>query len=180
MLHTHTKLRLPAEGARLTGERQSLSVQDMETGALSGLDWGTGALSGLNSGLGALSGQDVEPGVTEGSKQCGRRGGKSASTSIASPSKSSSPRSKFSSPSAMVQGAELLSTLSLSMAFSLVAGIVAGSCTWSDVISGSTAILSTIALCGDCSSVAAGSGLSSASWGDGGLCSGSGCALDRG
>ncbi len=63
----------------------------------------TGVLSGLNSETGALS-----------------------------PSELHRPRSIISSPSAMVQGAELLSAFSLSTAFSLVAVVVAGSQTWSD------------------------------------------------
>ncbi len=99
------------------------------------------------------------------------------------------PRAIFSSPSAVVQGAELLSTLSLSAVFSLMAGIVAGSHTLPDIISGSgsAAILSTVAPCGDGSSDAAGSGslsavgsgMCSAQRGDGGLGTGSGVALAR-
>ncbi len=74
------------------------------------------------------------------------------------------PHSILSSPSAAAQGAELLSELTLSAVFSLVAGVVAGSHTLTDVISGSgsMAILSTVAPCGDGSSVAAGSGSPSA------------------
>ncbi len=88
-----------------------------------------------------------------------------------------------------MQGAELLSTLSLSAAFSLVAGSVASSRTLTDVISGSgsAAILSTVAPCGDGSSVAAGSGspstvgsgMRSVQQGDGGLGTGSGVDLAR-
>ncbi len=72
--------------------------------------------------------------------------------------------------------------LLVSMAYSLVAGIVAGSCIWSDVISssGSLAIFSTVAPCGDGSSVEAdlgspslvGSGIGSTQRSDGGLGSG--------
>ncbi len=72
-LPTHTKLRLPVRGARLTGERQgctrelSLSLcRTWKTGALSGLDRRTEALSGLNSGTGALSGLDMETGALSG------------------------------------------------------------------------------------------------------------------
>ncbi len=88
-----------------------------------------------------------------------------------------------------MQGAELLSALSLSAAFLHMAGSVAGSRTLTDVISGSgsAAILSTVALCGDGSSVAVGSGSSSAvgsgmrstQRGDGGLGTGSGVDLAR-
>lgn len=62
---------------------------------------GTGTFSGLNSGTGTLS-----------------------------PSVWHSPCAILSSPSATLQGAELLSALSLSVALSLVAGVVAGSHTW--------------------------------------------------
>ncbi len=97
-------------------------------------------------------------GVTEGSDEGGRRGGRSAYKSKRSPSAFHSPRSINSSPSAMVQWAELLSALSLSMALSLVAGMVAGSRTWSDVTrsSGFAAILSSVAPRCDGSLVAAG------------------------
>ncbi|KAL1276588.1 hypothetical protein QQF64_036211 [Cirrhinus molitorella] len=89
---------------------------------------------------------------------------------------------------AMVQWAELHSTLSLSMAFSTVACSIVGSRTWSDLWgSGSEAILSSVALLGDGTSVAlgsgspsaVGSGCGSAQRGDGGLGSGSGVALVR-
>ncbi len=116
-----------------------------------------GALSGFNSGTGALSSSVWH-----------------------------SHRAIHSSPSAAVQGAELLSTLTPSAAFSLVAGVVAGSHTLTDVISssGSAAILSSVAPCGDGSSVvvgssslsAVGSGMRSVLWGDGGLGTGSGVA----
>ncbi len=88
-----------------------------------------------------------------------------------------------------MQGAELISMLSLSAAFSHVAGSVAGSRTLIDVIigSGAAAILSTVTPCGDGSSVTAGSdspsavgsGMRSAQRGDGGLCTGSGVDLAR-
>ncbi len=72
------------------------------------------------------------------------------------------------------------------MTLSPMASSVAGSHTWSDVTgSGSEAILSTVAVAGDGSSVAAGSGspspvgsgLCSALWGDGRLGSRSGVRL---
>ncbi len=76
----------------LNSGTESLSEQDVETGALSGLDRGTGTLSGLNSGKGALSGLDIETralsgldlvtGVTKGSDEGGRRGGRLAYKSI--------------------------------------------------------------------------------------------------
>ncbi len=69
LLPTHTKFRFPAREAWLTGlhsRTESLSEQDVETGALSGLGGGTGAFSGLNSGAGALSGLDVEMGALSG------------------------------------------------------------------------------------------------------------------
>ncbi len=85
----------------------------------------------------------------------------------------------------MVQRAELHSALTLSAAFSHVAGSVAGSRTLTDVISGS--FLRTVAPCADGSSVAAGSGspsvvgsgMRSAQRGDGGLGTGSGVDLAR-
>ncbi len=79
------------------GESPGLSGLDGGTGALSELDVKTGAFSGLDSGKGALS-----------------------------PSEIHRPRYIISSPSATVQGLELLSALSLSAAFSLMAGAVAG------------------------------------------------------
>ncbi len=68
---------------------------------------------------------------------------------------------------------------------SLVAGIVAGSRTWSDVTCsiGSAAIISSVTPCGDGSSVTVGSGLGSAQRGDGGLAVlwiGAGCSPDTG
>ncbi len=69
--------------------------------------------------------------------------------------------------------------LSLSAAFSLEAGVVAGSRTWTEVTSssGSAAIRGAVAPCGDGSSV--GSGMRSAQRGDGRLGTGSGVALAR-
>ncbi len=122
------------------------------TGAHSGLNSGTGALSGLNSGTGALSGFNTGTGALSASQ--------SMSPSITSPLQSSCPRSIISSPSATVQGAELLSALSLSAAFSLVAGSVAGSHTACS--SGYAAIRCSVAPCSDGSSVAAGDGSPSA------------------
>ncbi len=89
-----------------------------------------------------------------------RRGGtsisRSVSRSIRSPTKSSSPRCKISSPSATVQGAELNSALTPSTAGSLVVGTVAGSRTWSDVLgSTSGAILCSVARLCDGSLIAA-------------------------
>ncbi len=77
--------------------------------------------------------------------------------------------------------------LSLSAAFSLEAGVVAGSRTWTEVTSssGSAAIRGAVAPCGDGSSVgsgspsAVGSGMRSAQRGDGRLGTGSGVALAR-
>ncbi len=88
---------------------------------------GTGALRGLNSGNGALS-----------------------------PMLWHNQRDILRSPSAVVQGAELLSALTPSAAFSLMAGVVAGSHTLTDIISSSSspAILSSVAPYGDGSSVA--------------------------
>ncbi len=87
-------------------------------------------------------------------------------------------------PVPQAQWVELLSPLSLSTALSLMAGVVAGSCTWSDVISssGSAVILSTVAPCSDGLSVEAdlgslslvGSSFGPAQQGDLGLGSGSG------
>ncbi len=128
--------------------------------------------------------------MTEGSDEGGRRGGRSAyihpKPLLLCPAV---PDPHHAHPSHGA-GVELLSALLLSMAFSLVVGVVAGSRTWSDVTcsSGSAAILRTVAPCGNGSSVAAGSGsrssvgsgLGSEQRGDGGLGSGSGCALDRG
>ncbi len=141
-----------------------------ETVALPGLNLGTGALRGLNSGTGAL------PGLNWGS-------------GALSPLLWHSPRAILSSPSAAVQGAELLSVLTPSVAFSLKAGVVAGSRTLTDVISssGSAAIRGSVAPCGDGLSVAAdsgspsavGSGMRSSQRGDGGLGTGSGVELAR-
>ncbi len=138
---------------------------------LSGLKSGTGDFSGLNSGMGAHSGLN-------------------SGTGTLSSSVWHSCRAILSSPSAAVQGAELLSALTLSVAFSLVAGVVAGSRTWSDDPwgSGSVAILSSVALLSDGLSVvtcsgsplAVSSGSHSAQRGDGGLGTGSGVALHKG
>ncbi len=146
--------------------------------------WASG-LTGLPMGIEALSWQDSGTEVAEGSDEGGRRGGRS----MRSPSAFHSPRSLNSSLSAKAQGVELLSALSLSAAISFVAGVVAGSRTWSDGkhSSRSAAIHSSIAPCGDGSSVAVGSGsLSSVGSGmrsaqrwDGGLDSGSGVVLVR-
>ncbi len=86
-----------------------------------------------------------------------------------------------------MQGAELLSALTPSVALSLKAGAVTGSRTLTDVIcsSGSAAIVNSVAPCGDGSSVVAGSGspsavgsgMRAAQRGDGGLGTGSGVAL---
>ncbi len=75
--------------------------------------------------------------------------------------------------SGLDRGTELLSVLSLSTAFSFVAGIVAGSCTWSDDQrgSGSVVILSSVALLGDGLSVVTGLGSGSPSTLGSGLCS---------
>ncbi len=173
----------------LDGGTGPLSGMDRETGALLGLDSGSEALPGPDVGTRALSGLDVGTGVTEGSDKGGRRGGRSAYKYIRYPSAFHSPRSINSSPSAKVQWVELLSAISLAMAFSLMAGVVAGSRTRSDVTrsSGSAAILSSVAPRCDGSSVAAGSGspssvgsgFCSAQLGDGGLGSGSGVELPR-
>ncbi len=104
--------------------------------ALEGLGFGghfrRAALPGLNSGSGALP-----------------------------PLLWHSPRAILSSPSAAVRGAELLSALTPSAAFSLVAGVVAGSHTLTDIISGSgsAAILSTVSPYDDSSLVSGGHAL---------------------
>ncbi len=63
-VHTHSTGSVTDRGtAGLHSGTESLSEQDVETGALSGLDGGTGSLSGLNSGTRALSGLDEETGA---------------------------------------------------------------------------------------------------------------------
>ncbi len=88
---------------------------------------GTGALRGLNSGTGALPGLNWRSGAL-------------------SPLLWHRPHAILSSPSAAVQGTDLLSMLTPSVAFSLEAGVVAGSGTLTDAISsyGSAAILSSV------------------------------------
>ncbi len=150
---------------------------------------GSELASGLHSGTECLTGLDRDTGLTEGSDEGGWRGGRAAYKSLNPPSELHSPRSKISSPSAVVQWVELLSAILLSTACSLVAGIVASSCT-SGVTSniGYAAILSSDAPYGDGLAIAAGSvsptsvssGLDTAQQGVGGLGSGSDCALDRG
>ncbi len=143
---------------------------------------------------GAGTGESEAPSVLDGTSgdDGERRGGisysSSVSQSIKSPSMSSSPRCRISSPSATVQGAELHSALTPSTAGSLVVGIVTGSRTWSDVLgSTSGAILCSVArLCagsqiaaGNGSPSSVGSGWCSVPLGDGGLGSGSGVDLAR-
>ncbi len=175
---------------------------------LPGLTSGTGANTGERSGgagsggllrgagTGGRSGGEGSGGRLRGAGTGGRSGGagsggrlRGAGTGALRPLLWHNPRAILSSSSAAVQGAELLSALTLSVAFSLKAGVVAGSRTLTDVIcsSGSVAILSSVALCGDGSSVAAGSGspsvvgsgMCSVQRGDGGLATGSGVALAR-
>ncbi len=104
-------------------------------GAPFGLDSGMRVPSGLNSGTGAFSGLNSGTGARSSSVWHSRR-------------------AILSSPSAAVQGRS-----SSHSAFSLEAGIVAGSRTWTDVTSssGSAAIHGSVAPCGDGSLVAPGS-----------------------
>lgn len=124
----------------IVSDRETTGMH-MGTEALFGLESGTEALSGLHSGTEALSKLELGTEVIEGSDKGGRRMGLStyisASQSIMSPLKFSSPRYTINSSSAMVQCAELISIF-------LVSGVVACSRTWSDVTcsSSSTAILS--------------------------------------
>lgn len=118
-----------------------------------------------------------------------KEGGEGAGQQIHLKSESSSHRSTLGTLSAMVQGMELLSVLSLFSAFSLVARLIAGSRTWTDIISNSCSstvvILSSVVPFGDVSLVTVvilllvGSGLSSAQQGDGRLGSVSGVELVR-
>ncbi len=144
-----------AFGGAGTGERSGVAGSGGRfRGAGTG---GSGAPSGLDMGTRDEGGLDGTSGG-DGERRGGSSISRSVSQSIRSPSMSSSPSCIISSPSAMMQGAELLSALSLSAAFFHVAGSVASSRTLTDVISGcgSAAILSTVAPCGDGSSVSGG------------------------
>ncbi len=130
----------------ITGTR-ALSGLNTGTEALSGLNSGTGALSGLNTGTGALSGLNSGTGALSGlNSGTGALSGLNSGTGALSSLVWHSPRAILSSPSAAVQGTELFSTLTLSAAFSLLAGVVDGSHTLNDIISssGSVAILSSV------------------------------------
>ncbi len=166
---------------------QTTAVEEAGAGGRAGGHLWDSGLPGLNSGTGADTG-----GLSRGASSGGRfRGagtwalrGLNSGSGALSPLLWHNPHAILRSPSAAVQGVKLLSALTPSAAFSLKVGVVAGSRTLTDVISssGSAAILSSVALCGDGSLVAAvsgspsavGSGMRSAQRGDGGLGTGSG------
>ncbi len=126
--YTDRGLRASGGAARWQGWRRQERVGGHLWGAATG---GSEAPSGLDKGTKDEGGLDGTNG-DDGEKRGGSLNSSSVSQSIRSPSMSSSPRCIIRSLSAMVQGAELHSMLTPSMAGSLVVGTIAGSHTWSD------------------------------------------------